>query len=62
MKVRRIRTKPCERCGRELDALFRIRIALDGDWVFFCKTCLEAAKHGNPHYVYGGTWKSKKRH
>lgn len=61
-KTGRIRSKPCERCGEARDALYRVRVAAEGPWVFVCEACLSAVKPGNPHYRYGGTWKSKKRH
>lgn len=61
-KIKRVRTKPCDRCGTSNDVLYRVRIVGDGDWLFVCPSCLEDVKPGNPHYQYGGTWKSKKRH
>lgn len=62
MRTRRIRSKPCDRCGTEAKALFRARVAKDGDWVFLCEPCLLQAKVDNPNYQYGGTWKARKRH
>ncbi len=62
MKVRRTRTKPCTRCGEERSALYRVRLAERGDWLFLCASCGAAVKPDNPHYVYGGTWKRAKRH
>ena len=60
--VKRIRTKACERCGKNEDTLYRIRLDESRIWLFVCLSCLENVKPGNPHYQYGGTWKSKKRH
>lgn len=61
-KIKRVRTKPCSRCTETNDVLYRVRIEEDGDWIFVCLACLEQVKPANPHYQYGGTWKSKKRH
>lgn len=61
-KIKRIRTKPCSRCTETNDVLYRVRTEENGNWIFVCPTCLEKVKLGNPHYQYGGTWKSKKRH
>lgn len=61
VKTHRIRSKPCDRCGDEARALFRARVAKNGDWVFLCEPCLMRAKDGNQHYQYGGTWKARKR-
>jgi hypothetical protein len=60
--VKRIRTKACQRCGKNDDTLYRIRLDESRLWVFVCLDCLELVKPGNRHYQYGGTWKSKKRH
>ena len=61
-KIKRVRTKPCSRCEKTNDVLYRVRIDEDGAWIFVCPACLDKVKPGNPHYQYGGTWKSKKRH
>ncbi|TWU46583.1 hypothetical protein [Rubripirellula reticaptiva] len=61
-KIKRIRTKSCLRCNETNDVLYRVRIEEDGDWIFVCPACLEKVKPANPHYQYGGTWKSQKRH
>ena len=60
-KTNRIRTKPCARRGPAASALYRVRVELDGPWIFVCEACLDAVKPDNPHYRYGGTWKAKKR-
>jgi hypothetical protein len=62
LAIKRIRTKACQRCGKVDDTLYRIRHDESRMWVFICLECLELVKPGNPHYQYGGTWKSKKRH
>jgi len=61
-KTRRERTKACSRCNQVTAVLFRVRIELDGNWFFVCQSCLDQVKSDNPHYQYGGTWKSQKRH
>jgi hypothetical protein len=62
MPIKRIRTKPCDRCKETNDVLYRVRIDESQRWIFVCPSCLEQVKPGNPLYQYGGTWKSKKRH
>ena len=62
MPIKRIRTKPCERCEKTNDVLYRVRIDESKKWIFVCPDCLEQVKTNNPLYQYGGTWKSKKRH
>jgi len=55
------RLKHCFRCGQAKDTLYRIQYDASGAWVFVCGTCLWAYKRDdNPHYTYGGTWKSRK--
>jgi hypothetical protein len=61
-KTKRVRHKACLLCRLDKDALFRVRIEKEGDWLFVCHDCLWKVKPDNPHYQYGGTWKSKKRH
>ena len=61
-KTKRTRQKPCDRCKAPSTALFRVQVSAEGPWIFVCGACLELVKPGNPHYRYGGTWKSRKRH
>jgi hypothetical protein len=61
-RVKRVRSKSCDRCDQSNSTLYRVRIVKDGGWVFVCPTCLESVKPGNRFYQYGGTWKSGKRH
>ncbi|MCY2976853.1 MAG: hypothetical protein NTW52_19525 [Planctomycetota bacterium] len=62
MPVKRIRSKCCDRCKKNEDVLYRVRIDESRAWIFVCPDCLEQVKPGNSFYQYGGTWKSKKRH
>lgn len=62
VKIKRTRTKACQRCQTVNEVLYRVRITNHGDWTFVCPACLNKVKPDNPHYQYGGTWKSKKRH
>jgi len=62
MPIKRIRSKLCERCGKNEEVLYRVRVDEFRVWIFVCPACLEQVKPGNPLYQYGGTWKSKKRH
>jgi hypothetical protein len=61
-KTKRRRIKRCSRCSQARDVLFRVRLDEAGDWTFVCTACLSEVKPDNPHYQYGGTWKSRKRH
>lgn len=56
----RTRFKSCSRCGQTADVLYRVQ-AQPGDWSFVCPSCWPSISQNNPHYVYGGTWKAKKR-
>lgn len=62
MPIKRIREKACSTCQHNNDVLYRVRIDESNEWIFICPDCLEKHKPNNPHYQYGGTWKSKKRH
>jgi hypothetical protein len=62
LSIKRIRIKACDRCQKIQEVLYRVRIDETRHWTFVCPACLEYVKPGNPHYQYGGTWKSKKRH
>ena len=57
----RIRTKICDRCQRQADVLYRVRVARSGEWQFVCDKCWQLLDRDNPDYVYGGTWKGRKR-
>ena len=58
----RSRTKECNICKVQAEALYRCRYADLKEWLFLCGKCLTEikAKHEKT-YQYGGTWKSKKR-
>ncbi|WP_310485194.1 hypothetical protein [Chamaesiphon sp. VAR_48_metabat_403] len=57
----RIRTKTCDRCQLPSEILYRIRVDKSGDWQFACDKCWQLLDRDNPDYVYGGTWKARKR-
>ena len=57
----RIRTKTCDRCQLSADILYRVRVDRSGDWQFVCDNCWQLLDRDNPDYVYGGTWKARKR-
>jgi len=50
--------RACDNCGIEASTQFRINIG-EG-WKIVCKTCQSEAKY-HSNYLYGGTWKQKKR-
>ncbi|MDY6899373.1 MAG: hypothetical protein SWZ49_15020 [Cyanobacteriota bacterium] len=59
--ARQLRTKLCFLCSQPASVLYRIKHIENGDWVFACPQCWETVSQNNPFYVYGGTWKSKKK-
>jgi len=60
--VRRVRTKACDRCSETCDTLFRVQVDASEEWIFVCEPCHGEVSVDNPHFTYGGTWKSRKRH
>ncbi|MEM9486196.1 MAG: hypothetical protein AAGA83_21165 [Cyanobacteria bacterium P01_F01_bin.116] len=58
----RVRQKNCKLCEQTSAVLYRIKYQPATDWVFVCQTCWTTLSNDNAHYVYGGTWKAKKRH
>jgi hypothetical protein len=54
------KTKTCSVCKVETSVAYRVRIDATRTWVFICYACLDTVKPGNPHYVYGGTWKGSR--
>ncbi len=60
--VCRVRTKACDRCGEPRDTLFRVQVDASREWIFVCESCHAEVSSDNPHFTYGGTWKSRKRH
>ena len=66
----RKRKKSCYICNEKKEILYRciyeetfIKLnRIYGKWVFICSYCLEDIKKKyKKSYVYGGTWKSKKK-
>ena len=58
---RRLRTKLCSLCSEPGGILYRVKYIENGDWVFVCSQCWETISQNNPFYIYGGTWKAKKK-
>ena len=54
------KTKTCAVCKAETNVAYRVRTDATRVWVFVCYACLDRVKPGNPHYVYGGTWKGSR--
>ncbi|MGK7956921.1 MAG: hypothetical protein AB4063_16985 [Crocosphaera sp.] len=59
--MKRIRHKQCNLCHTVSNTLYRVQIDSSQQWQFICQHCWHQVHHDNPYYVYGGTWKSKKR-
>jgi hypothetical protein len=57
-KARTRAAKPCDKCDAEASTQYRINIGKG--WQIVCKVCQSEAKH-HSNYLYGGTWKQKKR-
>lgn len=60
-RSKRIRTKACALCDRLCDTLYRIRDEDTGPWILACAACQQIVSVRSG-YVYGGTWKGRKRH
>lgn len=58
----RVREKRCDRCQTPASVLYRVQIDASGTWQLVCDDCWPSVRQANPHYVYGGTWKARKRH
>jgi hypothetical protein len=61
LEMNRIRTKACDRCQINADILYRIKVDRADRWQFVCPHCWILVNQDHPDYVYGGTWKSRKR-
>lgn len=53
--------RPCDECKQLEATLFRICTEEAPQWHFVCEQCLHIAQEAEG-YLYGGTWKQKKRH
>ncbi|AFZ04073.1 hypothetical protein [Calothrix sp. PCC 6303] len=58
---RQLRTKSCDLCSQNTAILYRIQYQDDCRWIFACPDCWEKVSKNNPFYLYGGTWKAKKK-
>ena len=61
-KAARIRQKTCHHCAIFSQALYRVQLEVNLDWVFLCPNCRTKAELEFNGYRYGGTWKARKRH
>ncbi len=59
--ARSLRFKTCSQCYQSAFVLYRVKYEQDGGWVFVCPQCWQGVSENNPFYVYGGTWKAKKK-
>ena len=57
----RSRQKPCMICQGSKPVLYRVKYDQSQQWGFVCRDCWPGVSQNNPHYVYGGTWKAKKK-
>ncbi|WP_224094513.1 hypothetical protein [Nostoc sp. MS1] len=55
------RVKMCDRCSQTAPILYRVKFEENGDWIFVCPQCWVGVSENNPFYVYGGTWKERKK-
>jgi hypothetical protein len=58
---RQLRTKSCGLCSQNAAVLYRVQYQSDRQWIFVCLSCWEKVSENNPFYLYGGTWKAKKK-
>jgi hypothetical protein len=56
----RNRTKACDKCQLIAGTMYRIQINKSVDWQFVCHDCWTLLSN-QPNYIYGGTWKARKR-
>ncbi|MEA5579872.1 hypothetical protein VB620_00780 [Nodularia harveyana UHCC-0300] len=55
------RVKICDRCSQSAPILFRVKWEQAGNWIFVCRQCWAGVSENNPFYMYGGTWKARKK-
>ncbi|MBT1450589.1 hypothetical protein KJ365_06810 [Glaciecola sp. XM2] len=53
--------RACECCFVSASTLFRVRSDANQPWKFLCQACQQTLKSTSSTYLYGGTWKKKKR-
>ena len=56
----RNRTKACDRCKTIVEIMYRIQTDKSTGWQFVCSDCWTLLSN-QPNYIYGGTWKARKR-
>ncbi len=54
------KTKSCFACRQPTTVAYRVQHNAAKQWEFVCPDCLLSIKQGNPHYIYGGTWKGSR--
>jgi len=57
----RSREKACDLCQQTASVLYRVQYDASQVWVFVCPQCWQQVSQENAFYVYGGTWKAKKK-
>ncbi len=57
----RNRTKACDKCQTIADIMYRIQVDQAACWQLVCHNCWTLISHNHPDYIYGGTWKARKR-
>ncbi|MGK7946256.1 MAG: hypothetical protein AB4058_17480 [Microcystaceae cyanobacterium] len=58
----RIRQKECDFCHISSKILYRVQTDSSRQWRFVCPQCWQPVQENNAYYIYGGTWKARKRH
>ena len=53
--------KPCNLCQQKVEIRYRIQYDRSGNWFLVCPQCWQQVSQNNPHYRYGGTWKSRQK-
>ncbi|MEM7758621.1 MAG: hypothetical protein AAF298_10905 [Cyanobacteria bacterium P01_A01_bin.40] len=57
----KFKSKPCDRCNNLVNIRYRIQYQEAGIWVLVCPDCWQEVSQDNPYYLYGGTWKAKRK-
>mmetsp|Transcript_16801 Transcript_16801/g.23500 ORF Transcript_16801/g.23500 Transcript_16801/m.23500 type:complete len:203 (+) Transcript_16801:67-675(+) len=63
---KRVTTKKCDQCGKDVQLLIRCQIDQSRKWNLVCGKCWKTVSGGvvdgdedHPYYKYGGLWKSR---
>jgi hypothetical protein len=52
--------KACDKCQDLTSIRYRVQYDSTKNWYLLCPQCWKLVSANNPHYRYGGTWKTKR--